>query len=98
MYIWREVRIIKRMDGESVFLVVQNVFEIQGRGTVVAVHVKAGAVSAGDELQVVHNEQVVETIRVKAVEKIPGAIGLLLDGSHKKMIRPGMTLVSPTLR
>jgi elongation factor Tu len=79
-------------------MLVEDVFSITGRGTVVTGQVESGALAAGRRVEVVRDGAVVATTEVAAIEKFravvdvaqPGEnVGLLLTGVTREQVQRG---------
>ena len=91
-------------DVEKPFLMpVEDVFSIEGRGTVVTGRIEQGQVNVGDEIEIVGVRETVKTtctgvemFQKTLNEGLAGDnVGILLRGVDKKEIKRGMVLAKP---
>ncbi|GAB4589251.1 EF-Tu/IF-2/RF-3 family GTPase [Nocardia sp. IFM 10818] len=85
-------------------MTIEGVFTITGRGTVVAGTVEQGAVSVGDDVEIIGAADVLLT-RIRAIDFVrcprtdaqarPNTLGLLLEGVHKDHIAVGDIVAAP---
>ncbi|MCO6475970.1 MAG: hypothetical protein J5I94_05075 [Phaeodactylibacter sp.] len=105
---WKPVYVITvpGLEGrrEEPFLMqVEDVFNLQGRGTVVSGRIVQGAVKAGSEVEVVDHTKTkaVTATAIELFRKIMeeneknDKLRLLLKGAYQNTIRRGMTICSP---
>ena len=83
---------------------IQDVFPIQGRGTVVAGKIERGKIKAGEEVEIVGPRETRKAVVVaiemikfadQRVRDVTGNVGLLLNGIDQSKVERGMILAKP---
>ncbi|MFC9996222.1 hypothetical protein [Nocardia sp. NPDC127526] len=85
-------------------MTIEGVFTITGRGTIVAGTVEQGAVSVGDDVEIIGAADIL-LARIRGIDFVcrprtdpqerPNTLGLLLDGVRKDQIAVGDIVAAP---